>query len=74
MEAKRIINPNGTYRYTLDGQVVRKGSQRKFKYMLVEVWNETARFVGLGNNRTTLMNSWKHLYEGCDLKVIKVLS
>ncbi|MCI7652779.1 MAG: hypothetical protein MSS51_00695 [Bacteroidales bacterium] len=72
MEAKRIINPNGTYRYTLDGQVVRKGSKRKFKYMLVEVWNETARFVGLGNNRTTLMNSWKHLYEGCELKIIQL--
>lgn len=74
MEAKRTINPNGTYRYTLDGQVVRKASKREFNYMLVKVLKESARFIGLGNNATTLTNSWKHLYEGCNLKVLKVLS
>lgn len=74
MEARRTVNPNGTFCYTLNGQVVRKASKREYHYMLVKVRNDSARFIGLGNNATTLMSSWKHLYEGCDLKVIKVLS
>ena len=74
MEARRTVNPNGTFCYTLNGQVVRKASIRKFNYMLVKVWNDSARFIGLGNIPTTLMNNWKYIYERCDLKVIKVLS
>ena len=75
MEARRTVNPNGTYCYTLDGKVVRKASKREFNFMLVSAHEDgTARFIGLGNNATTLMSSWKHLYEGCDLKVITVLS
>lgn len=73
MEARRTVNPNGTFCYTLNGQVVRKASKREFKYMLVAVSvDDTGHFIGLGNNATTLMNSWKHLYEGCDLKVLTI--
>ena len=72
MEARRTINPNGTYCYTLNDQVVRKASTREFHYMLVKV--ASGRFIGLGNDPTTLLNNWKYLYEGCDLRVLKVLS
>lgn len=48
MEARKIKNPDGTYCYTLDGEVVRKASKRDYKYMLVEIYSDgTAGFIGL---------------------------
>ena len=73
MNAKKTNNGNGTFCYSLDGKAVRKASKREFKYMLVAIGSDgKGRFIGLGNNATTLMSSWKHLFEGCNLKVITI--
>lgn len=74
MEARKIKNPNGTYCYTLDGEVVRKASKRDYKYMLVEIYSYggTAGFVGLGNKAAALKSSWSRLYPFEELKVIDI--
>ena len=73
MEARKIKNPNGTYCYTLDGEVVRKASKRDYKHMLVEIYSDgTADFVGLGNKAAALKSSWSRLYPFEELKVIDI--
>ena len=73
MEARKIKNPNGTYCYTLDGEVVRKASKRDYKYMLVEIYSDgPAGFVGLGNKAAALKSSWSRLYPFEELKVIDI--
>lgn len=73
MEARKIKNPNGTYCYTLDGEVVRKASKRDYKHMLVEIYSDgTAGFVGLGNKAAALKSSWSRLYPFEELKVIDI--
>lgn len=72
MEAKRIINPNGTFCYTLNGKFIRRASKRYYSYMLVINNGTSAMFIGLGNNPTTLLRNWKHLFQGQPLEVIEI--
>lgn len=85
MKATMIQNPNGTHQYIFQNnggeRIVKKASKRVYKYMLIGLAKAALGacndgndwfFIGMGNNATNVVNSWKSLYSHCELQVINI--
>lgn len=80
MKAMKIQNGNGTYRYMFNDKVIKKASKRDYQYMLIAKPRKdkgaTAdgewRGVALGNDKQTIVSSWKRIFFYCDLEVISI--